>query len=402
MLTQYFPPETGAPQNRLYDLAARLAKGGNKVTVLTAMPNYPAYEIQEAWRGKWYTKEEDPASFVIHRAWIFVSKNKSVVFRLLNYFSFVFTALVVGLFKIGKADVILCESPPLFLGMTAVCLKKGKRAKLAFNVSDLWPESAVKLGLVQNRFIIWFCTKLEEWIYRHSDFISGQTQGIVGDIGKRFPAKPIFWLRNGVDPAELQGRLTGMDWRARHGFGKEDVLFYFGGLLGYAQGLDCIIQAAALVRGLPEAKFVIIGDGPEKERLLELKEALNVENVLFFDGVPKNQIADIIQSIDVGIIPLKRIDLFKGAIPSKIFEILCLKKPVLLGIEGEAKELFIEQANAGLAFVPEDAEDLAQKIRYVLKHRKQIAVLGENGSRFVVTHFNRNVIADEFYDFIKS
>lgn len=400
ILTQYFPPETGAPQNRLHDLALKLKGRGAHVSILTAFPNYPQYEIFPGYRGSIYCKETMDG-LQIYRSWIFVSRRKSVLLRLVNYFSFTISSLLVGVLKTGAADLIICESPPLFLGFTAVLLKRWKGARLVFNVSDLWPETAVKLGIVRNRLLIGLSERLENWIYRHSDYITGQTQGIVGNIRQRFPGKRIFWLPNGVDVEELESRLSGMDWRTREGFGNEDLLFYFGGLLGYAQGLDCIIQAAALVKDLPEVKFILIGEGPEKERLMELKETLDASNVFFFMGVPKNQIADVIQSIDVGIIPLKKLDLFLGAIPSKIFEILCLQKPVLLGIEGEAKELFIEQARAGLAFEPENAADLAAQVRYMHSHRDQLSEWGRNGHAYVTAHFNRSTIADAFYAFVK-
>ncbi len=400
ILTQYFPPETGAPQNRLYDLALKLRNKGARVSILTAFPNYPQYEIFSGFKGKVFSREE-MSGLMVYRSWIFVSKSKSILFRLLNYFSFTFSSLFLAISKVEKQDIIICESPPLFLGFTAVLLKHFKKSKLVFNVSDLWPESAVKMGIVQNRFLIKLSEGLENWIYRNSDFITGQTQGIVSNIHQRFPDKPILWLPNGVDVNELQSRLTGADWRSENGFKEDDLLFYFGGLLGYAQGLDCVIQAATFVKDLPQVKFILIGEGPEKERLIKLKDSLGANNVFFFNGVPKGQIADVIKSIDVGIIPLKKLDLFLGAIPSKIFEILCLKKPILLGIDGEAKELFISTAEAGLAFEPERADSLANQVRYVQAHREQIPKWGLNGYSYVTANFNRVTIADSFYSFIK-
>ena len=401
ILTQYFPPEIGAPQNRLYDLAVKFQERGVMVSVLTAFPNYPKYEIFSEYRGRFF-HVEDVAGMKIYRAWIFASKKKSVIYRLLNYFSFVFSSFFAGLKCMRDVDVIICESPPLFLGVTAVLLRGIKKSRLVFNVSDLWPESVVKLGIITNKYLIQLSTRLEEWVYKHSDIISGQTQGIIKDIGERFPAKPVFWWRNGVDPESLLSKIRGRDWRAENGFCDGDLLFYYGGLIGYAQGLDCIIRAAAKLQGLPKVKFVIIGDGPEKERLVTLKQKLGVNNVFFFDAVRRDDIVDIINSIDVGIVPLKKIDLFLGAIPSKIFEMLCLKKPILLGLQGEAKELFIDEAQAGLAFEPGSEEDLVSKIEYLLEHQDEMKSWGENGYQFVLKYFNRNKIADEFLEVLSS
>ena len=401
ILTQYFPPETGAPQNRLFDLALKLNKKAERVDILTGFPNYPKYEIIEGYKGKWRVKEEMDG-LNVYRSYIFVSSKKSLFYRLLNYFSFVISSFFAGIFRVPKVDLIICESPPLFLGITAVWLKWIKGAKLVFNVSDLWPESAVKLGLVTNPTVIKGTTWLEEWIYRKSDFISGQTQGIVNDIQKRFPNKPIFWLRNGVDPKELDGRLKGTNWRKQVGYLDDDILFYFGGLLGYAQALDTIVRAASILKDHEKIKFVIIGEGPEKERLVALKEELDAKQLTFFPGVSKSEIADIINAADVGIIPLKKIDLFLGAIPSKIFEIIYLKKPVLLGIEGEAKSLFVEQGKAGIAFEPENAEELAEKALELVEQKSLIAELGENGRTYVIEYFDREKIAKEFWNFINT
>jgi glycosyltransferase involved in cell wall biosynthesis len=398
-LTQYFPPETGAPQNRLYELALKMKGLGAEVTVLTAFPNYPKYETFEGYRGKFYQKEEI-SGVEIHRAYIFARPGKSMGLRLLNYFSFVFSSLWAGLFKIEKTDLIFCESPPLFLGWTAVWLKRWHRARLLFNISDLWPESAVKLGLVKNPLLLRASTWLEEWIYKNADLISGQTQGIVADIRRRFPSKPLFWLKNGVDTAEFSSRLTERDWRSENGFADSDLLLYFGGLLGYAQGLDCLLRAAVQLRDLPQVKFVIVGEGPEKARLMQMKLDLEAQNVYFFPSVQKSEIADVIAAMNAGIIPLRKLDLFLGAIPSKIFEILCLKKPLLLGIEGEAKMLFVEQGEAGWAFEPENASQLAALIRQIAAAPETLHKKGENGYRYVREHFDRRQIAEDFWQFL--
>ena len=399
ILTQYFPPETGAPQNRLYNLALQLQKRGAQITVLTGFPHYPKYEIFEGYRGKWLAKEKMDG-FDIVRSYIFVNKSSRLIIRLINYFSFVLSSLVAGVFKTGKADLIICESPPLFLGITAVLLKKNKKARLVFNVSDLWPESAIKLGLVTNSVAIRLSTWLEEWIYRNSNQISGQTQGIVKNIQTRFTSKPVFWLRNGVNPVELRSRVTGFDWRSSNGYAKDDLLLYFGGLIGYAQGLDCILYAADRLRNEKKLHFIIMGDGPDKERLVAISRKLELPNLKFYAGVSKKEIADVLSAVDIAIIPLRKIELFEGAIPSKIFEILALEKPVLLGIKGEAKDLFIDEGKAGLAFEPENDEELAELIRRLKNDPDLSKQLGINGARYAATYFDSQHIADAFWTFL--
>jgi len=399
ILTQYFPPEVGAPQNRLYELAIRLKQKGAEISILTAMPNYPEMEIHSFYRRKFYVKEE-MEGLTVHRAWIYVSKSKNILQRLMNYFSFVKTSFLVGSFKLGKFDFILCESPPLFLGITAYLLKIIKGAELIFNVSDLWPESAEKLGLVKNKLFLKSATKLEEFLYKKSDLITGQTQGIVENIKQRFPAKRIHWLPNGVDLSFYNTAIITKNWRAENNFTDSDFILLYAGIIGYAQGLEVIVNAAEKLKNYPEIKFIILGSGPEKEKLQATKQKRNIQNLFFFDTVRKNTMPSIISATNVAVVPLKRLELFKGAIPSKIFENLALEKPILLGVEGEAKELFIKQGNCGLAFIPEDATDLATKTLQLYNNKNLTTQLGKNGLEYVAKNFTRDKITNDFWDFI--
>ena len=396
-LTQYFPPEIGAPQNRLYELSMRLQKKGLDVSILTAMPNYPRMEIMNGYQNKFYLFEE-MKGLKIHRGYIFVRKSKSLIVRLINYFSFVLSSILIGIFKLDNHDYLFCESPPLFLGISAVLISRIKKAKLIFNVSDLWPESAEKLGLITNRFLINISTKLEEFLYRNSFLICGQTQGIVNNIKLRFPEKNIYWLKNGVDINLFYNHdNNNTKWKLENNFCKNDYLILYAGIFGYAQELEVILYAAKILSENENIKFILLGDGPEKEKLQRLKKNMNLTNVYFFDPAPKNQMPFIIASINASVIPLKKLELFKGAIPSKIFEILASKKPILLGVEGEAKSLFITEGNCGLAFTPEDSADLANNI-LTLYHSPELAEnYGVNGYNYVKEKFNHDQIADDFY-----
>jgi glycosyltransferase involved in cell wall biosynthesis len=395
ILTQYFPPETGAPQNRLFEIASRLVQAGDEVTVLTAMPNYPKNEVFSSYKGKLFCKEE-MSGMQIFRAWIYVGKSRAVMARLFNYFSFVFTSLLRGLFIRGRYDYVLCESPPLFLGITAVLLSRFKRAKLIFNVSDLWPESAEKLGIISNKTLLRMAERLELWLYRRSSVISGQTQGIVANISSRTGRKDVIWLPNGVDPDIYNPERESSDWRKQQGFQEKDFLVFYAGIIGHAQGLEVIVKAAAILREEPYIKFVLIGDGPEKNKLMELAKENGLKNVFFIPNQPKAAMPAIVHACDASVIPLKRLPLFLGAIPSKLFEVLAMKKPILLGVEGEAKQLFIDEGKGGLAFEPENAQDLASKTMLLYSSSDYCAKLGENGFRYVREKFNRDLIAKQF------
>jgi glycosyltransferase involved in cell wall biosynthesis len=295
----------------------------------------------------------------------------------------------------------MVESPPLFLGITAYLLSKSKKAKLVFNVSDLWPESAEKLGLVTNKTMLKLSTYLEEFCYKKAKLVTGQTQGICANISSRFPSKKVYWLKNGVDVNFYNtDKPIERNWREENGFSIEDFILIYAGIIGYAQGLEVIIESAKNLVNQGDIKFVFLGSGPEKEKLLNLKNKFNLKNISFFEAVPKVKMQDILMATDASIIPLRKLDIFKGAIPSKIFENLALRKPIILGVEGEAKELFIDDAKAGLAFEPENANDLSQKIVEAYTNRNQLKEFGNNGYLFVKQYFSRDVIANDLWKFL--
>jgi len=389
ILTQYYLPETGAPQNRLSSLAKYLACFGNDVEILTAMPNYPKYEIFPEYKKKSYHREIIE-NIPVHRSSIYVSSKKGMIKRLANYFSFVTTSYYCAGKRIQPVDIIVCESPPLFLGITAVMLKRKWKCKLVFNVSDLWPESAEKMGIINNKFIIRRSYKLANWIYRNADLITGQTQGIVEAIRKMQPQQKLFWFPNGVDLPKFNNHIPSINNN-----GKFTLLY--AGIIGHAQGLEVILHAANKLKQQSDIHFYIIGDGPVKENLIALQQQLQLCNITFIENQPSEKIIEWLKLCDAYIVPLRKLDLFKGAIPSKLFEPLALGKPVLLGVEGEAKELFIDKAQGGLFYEPENVNELTNAIITLCKNRQLANELGNNGKHFVNTHFRRDKIAEAFW-----
>lgn len=400
ILTQYFPPEVGAPQNRLFELAVRLKKQGVDVTVLTAMPNYPQMKIYDGYENKQYYFEEIE-DLPVHRASIYLPKSKSIIQRLLNYFSFVYNSAKVGKKHIGDVDVILCESPPLFLGYSALYLKRVKRAKLIFNVSDLWPESAEKLGVVTNKWMLKLAYNLEEKLYKKSILVTGQTQGICKNINERFPKINTYWLPNGVDVSYYNPEKINSTWRKDHGFSNTDILYLYAGIIGLAQGLEVILNAADQLKHKPEIKFILLGSGPVKQDLENLKNEKQLNNVYFFDAVQKKDMPSIVKAIDVSIIPLRKLELFLGAIPSKIFESLAMEKPIILGVDGEARELFVIQGKCALFSEPESVKELKNNIELLATNVTLREQLGKQGRLYVENNFNRDTIANKFYNILK-
>ena len=394
-LTQYYPPEPGACQNRIAFLARALSRSGHEVTVLTAMPNYPGGSIFEQYRGKFFVSERTDEVPLL-RTWLYTSTKAGFVRRLLCYWSFAFLALFAGLLRAGSQDVIITESPPLFLGATGLLLSWFKGARHVFNVSDLWPESAVAMGVVTNRRLIKVAVRLEEFIYHRSDLITGQTHGIVGDIRPRSNAVPVALLTNGIDVEEFD-RISNSSRarvRAEFGIGQEFVLGYFG-LHGLGQGLDTALQAASILRDRTDILFVFFGDGPEKQDLVRNSERLGLKNVRFFAPQPADKIRDIIRAADASLVPLKNLPLFQGALPSKLFTSMGAGIPVIAAVDGEAREL-VRTAQAGICVEPENPRELADAVLHLAGEPKLCQTLGTNGFKFVREHYDRQRIADEF------
>jgi glycosyltransferase involved in cell wall biosynthesis len=259
------------------------------------------------------------------------------------------------------------------------------------------------MGIVTNQRMLKLAYNLEEKCYKRSHLVTGQTQGIVENINERFPAVKTHWLPNGVDIAFYDpAKIEGSDLRSKEKLSADDIVFFYGGILGHAQGLHIVLEAAKKVEHIPTIKIILQGAGPEKEELLALKKKLELTNVIFREPVPKNEMPGILKEVDVALVPLRKLDLFQGAIPSKIFEALAMKKALLLGVDGEAKRHFIDKADAGLFFEPENIDDLANKMIQMAENPSSLEKMGDNAREYVSENFNRNNIAQKLLEVLKA
>jgi len=390
-LTQYCPPEVGAPQNRIFEFAKQLKKFGHEVTILTAMPNYPKGEIFDEYKGKRVVKEQIDGINIV-RTSIYATKDKAFTKRLRNYLSFTFSCVFQGVWHIEKQDVIITESPPLFLGWSGYVLSKLKGAKFVFNVSDLWPESAVKLGVLNNKLFIKASTWLEEFSYRKAKAVTGQTKGIVDNIVSRgFDKNKVHLITNGVDAEFFKRENRSEAFREEIGV-KDKFAVCYAGIHGIAQGLEVIIEAAELLKDKEDIKFIFIGDGPEKSQLIQMVQEKGLKNVIFMPVQLKPQMPRIIASMDATIVPLKRLELFKGALPSKMFEALASELPIVLAVEGEAEKL-INDAQAGITVEPENAAQISKAVLKLYEDKELRTKLGQNGRKYVMENYARETIS---------
>ena len=258
LLTQYYPPEIGAPQARLSELGAHFIGRGHSVTVLTAMPNYPKGKIHAGYGGVLLREKQNGANVI--RTFIYPTQKANFVPRMANYLSFVLSSSIVGSTQLRHTDYLLVESPPLFLGLAAMWLSALKRARMIFNVSDLWPESAVRLGVLKEDSLAFrLSEKLESYCYRRAWLVTGQSKTILADINDRFPRCSTFHLSNGVDTSKFCPERRSNRTRALLTPDRRLVVLY-AGLHGLAQGLDQALEAAEAVQDL-NFQFVLIGDG---------------------------------------------------------------------------------------------------------------------------------------------
>ena len=395
MLTQYFYPETGAAQVRLLEIARQIWQHGHTVEVVTAFPNYPTGVIPEQYRGKLFQKDL-VAGIPVYRTWIYPVRRGRFWQRLLNYFSFVLSS-VYGVLKAGPADYLLLESPPLFLGLTAALACRLKKAQLILNVSDLWPESAVSLGLVENKALIRLAEGLETYLYRLAWRISGQTEGIMATLQSRgIPAGKLVLLPNGVNPDLFAPGEPDPELAARLGLAEKFVVLY-AGTMGYAHGLEVALQAADILRAQAEIVFLFVGDGSERPRLEQLAGELNLPNVRWLPYQPLVEIGRYYRLADLSLSTLRRYKLAEGVRPSKLFPGLASGKPLIYVGEGEGARI-VRASGGGVVLPPGEPQLLADAILQLQSAPEQGRKLGQQGREFVLANYTWSTLIDRWLE----
>jgi glycosyltransferase involved in cell wall biosynthesis len=363
ILTQYFPPETGAPQARLFELATRLGNRGHEITVLTAMPNYPTGKVFDDYRWRLFSRERLDGIRVL-RTPILPSKSKNLLVRLISYMSFVVTSFLIGTWRLGRQDILVVESPPLFLALSGVPMSRWLRAPMLLMVSDIWPDVAIRMGDIIGQRQQRILEKLEAWVYRKSACVALTNPGAVAQVQDRFPDVSCSVISNGVDTSVFTPALGSE--QIRRELGIEDGQFAVGycGLHGIFQGLDVVVRAAELLRKNPRIRIVMVGDGPTKSSLVAQAQAAELDNIIFHPKVPKDQMPAILASLDASLIPLAAA--LPGTMPSKVYEALAAGVPMIVTAGCEAEQL-VHRYNVGRLFDAGDDEQLA----YILQELSQ-------------------------------
>ncbi len=398
-VSQYFPPEMGAPAARVFELSREWVQHGADVTVLTAMPNHPVGIIPPEYRGKVLVREHT-AGIAVTRCWIFPAANKGFFKRVLNYFSFMLSAIFLGIPNTPEVDVVIGTSPQFLAALAAFVISRIKRAPFIFEVRDLWPESIVQLGQIRNPVLIRLLERLEMFLYQQATRIVVVTESTAHTLHQRgIPPQKIRVIKNGVDLQLFSPRPKRAELLASLKLRDKFVVTYIG-THGLSHALHVVLDAAEQLRKHPAIHFLFIGEGAEKERLQVLAQKKQLTNVTFLPQQAKQQLPDYYALSDVVLVPLRRLPLFTTVIPSKIFEIMAMGKPILISVDGEARHL-VETAGAGRFVPPEDAAALARAIVELQEQPEVRERLGRAGRQFVETHFDRRKLASDYLQLIQ-
>jgi len=395
-LTDNFPPEVNAPATRTYEHCVKWVELGYQVTVITCFPNFPNGKVFEGYKNRFFKKESIDGINVI-RVWSYIAENKGFVSRIIDYISYSFTSVIVGVFV--KTDIIIATSPQFFTAISGRLLSFFKGKPWIMEVRDLWPDSIVAVGsMSQNSKAFKILKKIERHLY-----LNAQKIIVVTDSFKKYliekhfiPSEKIGVFKNGVlinnfkkiDPERLL--------KLRRSLGLENkIVISFLGTHGLAHSLRFILDSISKIKD-DKYHFLFVGDGSEKQNLLEYSKTLDLNNFTFLDSVTKSEITLYIDISDYSLVNLKKSNEFKNVIPSKIFENIAMYKPILLGVEGESKEL-IEKYKVGIAFEPENTESFINAISEIeqINHEDFIANCDK-----MLSDFNRNKIAEKMINFI--
>ncbi len=389
----------GAPAARAAELSRHWAAAGHAVTVLTGFPNHPTGVVPPEYRAKLrrLVMREVVGGVNVVRTWLFPSPNRGSFGRMLNYSSFCLSSATTGLF-VSRPDVVIATSPQLLVALSGWWIARAKRVPFVFEVRDLWPESLAAVGMGNPDSLLHRgLGKIAGFLYRRCDRIVVVTPAFKQYLIENWKTPPdkISIVENGVEtdlfsPGEVDAQLS----REVAADGKF-VAGYIG-TMGMAHGLETLVEAAArLQTTAPQVLFLLVGEGAEKDRTIALAKSRGLTNLRFVDQQPRERIPAYIRLSDACLVLLKKTELFKTVIPTKMLEFMSCGRPLILGVDGQARRI-MQEAQAGIFVEPEDAAALAQAVTRLAGDAQLRSSLGSNGRRYIVQFFSRQQTAENY------
>ncbi len=405
LIHQYFLEKDDGGGSRFNEMTRVWEEEGHSVTVLAGMVHYAFGTKKEKYKGKYTFIDPYSENITVIRCHVSGSYHSGFLGRLWGYFSFVFSSVYAGLFKTkGKFDVVLVTSPPLFVGITAYLLSKLKRLPFVFEVRDLWPESAIDTGVLQNKWIIRLAYWFEGFMYRKAKLINVLTPAFRDKLvqEKGVPAGKVIFIPNAADfslSGELLAEFDAKTFRQELGWVNKTVITYVGAH-GVANHLIQVVETAELLKDRSEVHFVLIGEGMQKNMLKEEVRQRRLSNVQFIDSVPKKDVFKYILASDFGASVLKKVDAFKTVFSNKTFDYMACKKPVLMLIDGVSRQLLVE-AGCGTYIEPETPAAFAKTIeQYLNGNSQRMEEEGEAGYAYAKAHFDRAVLSKKYLTYL--
>ncbi len=403
-VSQYFPPEMGAPAARADELSQHWALMGHDVTVLTGFPNHPTGVVPDEWRSRFrnlrYSETVDGVR--VERTWLWPLPNRRAHERIRNYASFCLSAAIRGL-DLSKPDVIIATSPQLLVALSGWWLAWWKRVPFVFEVRDLWPESLAAVGAGgENSLLHRTLAAIAGFLYRRADRIVVVTPAFKDHLIRYWhvPAAKISIVENGVETDLFRPDPDALEIRNKFRLdavqADDRILICYIGTMGMAHGLETLIAAGEELRDtLPGALFLLIGEGAEKERIMQLAATRGLTNIQFLGQQPRQRIPAFVSAADLCLVMLKKTDLFKTVIPTKLLEYMACERPVIVAVDGQARQI-VEEAHAGMFVPPEDSHALAEAICQLARNAEQRRQMGACGRQYIVANLSREQTARDY------
>jgi len=390
----------GAPAARASELARHWADAGHQVSILTGFPNHPTGVVPAEWRSRLrrLMYHQKVGQVDVYRTWLWPLPNRKAHERMRNYASFCVSAAVRGI-TIPRPDVIIASSPQLLVGLAGWWLAFTRQIPFVFEVRDLWPESLGAVGVAGERSLLHHAlARIAGFLYRRADRIVVVTSAFKDYLIHhwRVPALKIDIVENGVETDLFAPDSVAAAGRRKELNAESRFLVSYIGTLGMAHGLETLLDAAATLQSkAPHVLFLLVGEGSEKERIKSLAQSRGLANVRFLDQQPREKIPSFISASDLCLVLLKKTDVFKTVIPTKMLEYMSCARPVILGVEGQARQI-LEDAGAGLAIEPENAAAIAAAIIQLDHNRELAKTLGEQGRSYILQNFSRVSTAEKY------
>jgi glycosyltransferase involved in cell wall biosynthesis len=384
-VSHYFHPEVGAAQTRILETARLLRARGHRVTVLTGMPNYPDGIIPAPYRRRVRMIESLEGVRVVRTA-VYPAPNRGFGRRLLNHASFAVTS-ILGACAVGKVDVVVAETPPLFSAVASVPIARMLGARLLLNVADLWPESAVQLGMLKNRRAIQLAEALERFAYDHADTVTVPTPGMRTILfGRGYGVNKVKLLPNAVDVDRFAVVPPPGGERRRA---------LYCGTVGLAQGVGTLLEAARLLEEQDSSvELEIVGDGAERDALEAWTQRAGLTRVRFVGRVSREEVPRRVAAADITVMTLRDVPLFEDALPTKLLEYMAAGRPVVASATGQAARM-VEEVGAGIPCPPEDPTALAAAINRLAEDKELAWAMGRRGRQHVEERLSRRTMVEQ-------